>query len=91
MPVHQGCVKGVIYPVVQSVAKQSAATKEPAKKRVYRYKPRTEKTCKVCGNKVPSDRHPTAETCCDDCSAELQRKRSREYMRRHRLEMKNGA
>lgn len=91
MPVHQGCVKGVIYPVVQSVAKQSAAAKKPAKKRVYKFRPKPGRICEACGGKVPPDRNPTAKTCCDECSRDLQRERSREYMRRHRFEMKNGA
>lgn len=53
MPVHQGCVKGVIYPVVQSVAKQSAAAKKPAKKRVYKFRPKPGRICEACGGKVP--------------------------------------
>lgn len=87
MPVHQGCVKGVIYPVVQMAAKQSA----PAKKRVYKFRPRPGRICEACGGKVPPDRNPTSKTCCDECSIELQRERSREYMRKSRRAMRSGA
>lgn len=84
--VNQGCVNGAIYPVVQRVAQPSV----PGPKRAYRYKSKSGKTCEVCGGKVPPGRHPNAETCCDECSAELHRIKSRESMRRMRKLARTG-